>query len=67
MSVDRRSFLEHAAFALAAAKMTPHDWGAPTHHAEPPAAPHSSRGRGVFEMRGPGGGGTPLRWSVLRS
>ena len=50
MSIDRRSFLENAAFALAATKMMPHDWGAPTHDAMPPAAADQKKayGSGYF-------------------
>lgn len=50
MSIDRRSFLENAAFALAAAKMMPHDSGASTHNAMPPAAPDQKKayGSGYF-------------------
>ena len=50
MSIDRRSFLENAAFAMAAAKMMPHDWEASTHHAMPPVAPAQRKayGSGYF-------------------
>jgi hypothetical protein len=50
MSPDRRSFLENAAFALAATKMMPHDWGASTHDAIPPAAADQKKayGSGYF-------------------
>jgi len=50
MSIDRRSFLENAVFALAATKMMPHDWGAATHDAMPPAAADQKKayGSGYF-------------------
>ena len=50
MSIDRRSFLENAVFALGATKMMPHDWGAATHDAMLPAAADQKKayGSGYF-------------------
>jgi Glycosyl hydrolase 36 superfamily, catalytic domain/Glycosyltransferase family 36 len=50
MSIDRRSFLENAAFALAGAKMVPSGWRALTHNAMPNAAKDQKKayGSGYF-------------------
>jgi nitrous oxide reductase len=66
MSVSRRKFLEATALTVAAAKVVPGALGSASRKPGAVAAVSKSNKGIALEMQRSRGGGTPLRWLVLR-